>query len=643
MKIPRIKRYRFSILQRLSLAMVFMILLVVLASSIGLWYTTQVDSSNQSVRLGMEQLTAASELQNSWLEMTYTLDSITDFYTEQQKSDLDSRLNVFSSQIETLSQQPPGLSPETVAQNQEIITNLVQVNTQAGKLIAELDPIMAAGDWSAAQEKRQSTLASLNNQINENLYSLTTNIQNDIANQMLSISNLQQRFRIYWLGAVGVGLLLAFLIAILTQRTINRPINQLITDIQKITEGEEEIITPLKQRDEIGDLSRAFAMMTDWLKESQETLEKRVEERTLGLEKRTVQIQVAAQVARDISANRDLEDLLRQAVILIRDRFGFYHAGLFLVDERHEYAIIRAATGEAGREMLDREHRLKIGETGLVGYAAYSGLPRISADVAFDLEHYKNPLLPETRSEAAIPLKVGNEVIGVLDVQSQEPAAFDEDSIIILQVMSDQIAIAIQNARLLESLQDSMKELEATHRQFDHEAWKRFSQTAPTLGFEFDGIEIRPITKGTPPPVGTAGVELAENTPQISAGQEPIQIPLKVRDEVIGTLDIWPQEDELSMSDVYLLTSIGNRISQVLESARLLKEAERLANREQQINWITSQVISSVNMDTILKSTVKELGQTLGTTRTYIHIHPEYPHAEKSSMDEEGDQEVSEA
>ena len=106
MKNLRIKRYRFSILQRLSLAMVFMILLVVLASSIGLWFTAQVDSSNQAVRLGIEQLAAVSELQNSWLEMVRTLDSISDFYTDQQKSDLNYQQSVFSSQIEALSQQP---------------------------------------------------------------------------------------------------------------------------------------------------------------------------------------------------------------------------------------------------------------------------------------------------------------------------------------------------------------------------------------------------------------------------------------------------------------------------------------------------------------------------------------------------------
>jgi len=189
-----------------------------------------------------------------------------------------------------------------------------------------------------------------------------------------------------------------------------------------------------------------------------EELEQRVAGRTAELERRTVQLQVAAEVARDATTARDAGELLNRAVNLIRERFGFYHAGIFLVDERGEYAVLKAATGEAGRQMLARGHKLKMGEVGIVGYAAGTGQPRIAPAVDADAVHFKNLLLPETRSEIALPLKVGEWVIGVLDVQSVQEAAFDEDDVAVLQIMADQLAVAIEKARLFERTQAALEE-----------------------------------------------------------------------------------------------------------------------------------------------------------------------------------------
>jgi signal transduction histidine kinase len=177
------------------------------------------------------------------------------------------------------------------------------------------------------------------------------------------------------------------------------------------------------------------------------------------LERRAVQIQVAAEVARDATATREMDTLLNRAVSLIRDRFGFYHAGIFLNDEKGEWAILRAASGEAGQEMLLKEHRLKVGEMGIVGYVAGSGQPRIALDVGRDAVHFKNPWLPDTRSEMALPLQLGSKVIGVLDVQSNLEAAFDSEDIAILQTMADQLAVAFETARLFDATRRQLEEL----------------------------------------------------------------------------------------------------------------------------------------------------------------------------------------
>ena len=195
-----------------------------------------------------------------------------------------------------------------------------------------------------------------------------------------------------------------------------------------------------------------------------EELEERVTERTRDLERRTVQLRVAATVARDATTAESLEELLERAVYLVRDRFGFYHAGIFLLDGRGEYAVLRAATGEPGRKMLEKGHKLKVGKVGIVGYVAGTGKPRIALDVGTDAVHFKNPLLPYTRSEMALPLKVGDRIIGVLDVQSTEEAAFDEEDVAVLQTMADQLAVAIERLERTAEIRAEHARLEAILR-----------------------------------------------------------------------------------------------------------------------------------------------------------------------------------
>jgi GAF domain-containing protein/HAMP domain-containing protein len=437
-------------------------------------------------------------------------------------------------------------------------------------------------------------------------------------------------------------------VAWLGRRSIVKPLQLLIDDVNRITSGDFSPVTPMSRSDEIGDLSRSVALMTAWLNDSYGAMETRVNERTIELQRRTVQLQVAAQIARDVAATSNLDNLLTSAVEMIRDRFGYYHAGIFLCDALGEYAVLRAATGEAGVEMLKRTHKLSIGGSseakGLVGHAASIREAQLARDVYQDPYHYKNPFLPETRSELALPLIAAEQVIGVLDVQSQMPDAFDQESIAILQVMADQLAIAIQNVRLLQEVRDNLYELQAAYGRIERQEWARLAQTGPVIGFEYNGIEITPISSNGAPGQSALGLH-SHLTEQVTNLQldatdtamhpdtseahtedtsrsdvKPISIPLQVRGEMIGSLDAWPQTGEWSEDEVNLLTTISNRLSQVLEGARLLQQAQNLASREQQINLITNQMRSTSNLDAILKNTVRELGKALGTRRAYIQL-----------------------
>jgi PAS domain S-box-containing protein len=180
---------------------------------------------------------------------------------------------------------------------------------------------------------------------------------------------------------------------------------------------------------------------------------------TESLGRRAVQLQVAAEIARDATTARKLDILLNQAVTLIIERFGYYHAGIFFIEDSGEFAVLTAANGKVGRQMLEAGHKLDLKGKGIIVHVARTGKSRIAPDVGADEVHLKNPLLPETRSEMALPLMVGEQIIGVLDVQSRQEASFDEEDASILQTLADQLAIAIDNARLFDAAQSRAREL----------------------------------------------------------------------------------------------------------------------------------------------------------------------------------------
>ncbi|HDD24700.1 MAG TPA: PAS domain S-box protein [Chloroflexi bacterium] len=179
-----------------------------------------------------------------------------------------------------------------------------------------------------------------------------------------------------------------------------------------------------------------------------------------ALEHRSTLLQTAAEVSKSAGTILDPNELIERTVNLIRERFNFYYVGLFLVDEAGEYAVLRAGTGEAGRQMLAAGHRLEVGGDSMVGWCVAHRQARIALDVGQEAIRFDNPLLPLTRSEMALPLMLHDRMIGALTVQSAEEAAFSQEDITVLQVMADQLAIAIENARLYERIRRYASELE---------------------------------------------------------------------------------------------------------------------------------------------------------------------------------------
>ena len=237
---------------------------------------------------------------------------------------------------------------------------------------------------------------------------------------------------------------LTVIVAVFATSRMLRPLGRLAEFGQRLAQGDWDFRVPQHRDDEIGVVAQSLNRMANQLRQTYDTLEQRVEERTR-------QVRTASEVARAVTSIPSLEELLHQAVELIRERFDYYHVSIFLLDGNGENAVLRQATGEVGEALIAREHQLAVGSDSIIGWVTANNEARIASEVTEDPIHFRNELLPETRSEAAVPLQVGGNVLGALDVQSTQPDAFAPQDIEILQTLADQLSAAIQNARLAES------------------------------------------------------------------------------------------------------------------------------------------------------------------------------------------------
>ncbi|MEM5776644.1 MAG: GAF domain-containing protein, partial [Anaerolineaceae bacterium] len=185
--------------------------------------------------------------------------------------------------------------------------------------------------------------------------------------------------------------------------------------------------------------------------------------------RRALELQTAAEISRDTASTLSLSDLLARIVNMVRERFGYYHASIFLLDENRNYAVVSESTGEAGADMKKRNHRLAVGSRSVIGTVTITGKPMVVNEVMQSELYFANPLLPDTRSEMALPLKLGDRIIGALDVQSDKAGAFSPAEVSVFQILADQIAVGIENARAYELSQlayEEIKEVDRVKSQF---------------------------------------------------------------------------------------------------------------------------------------------------------------------------------
>ena len=252
------------------------------------------------------------------------------------------------------------------------------------------------------------------------------------------------------LGAVLITVLGAIGLALVVTRTISRPINHLQNQAEAVAQGNLTARASVEREDEIGMLTVAFNSMAIQLQDVITNLEERVQART-------AQMRISAEVGRTAVSVLEPEQLMRDIVNLMAERFGFYYVAIFTLDSVGQFAMLREATGEAGQTLKKRQHKLEVGGQSMVGYVVAQRRARIALDVGMEAVRFANPLLPETRSEIALPLIVGEQVLGALDVQSTSEGAFDENSAVLLQGLADQIAIALNNAQVFTEAEEAVR------------------------------------------------------------------------------------------------------------------------------------------------------------------------------------------
>ena len=400
----------------------------------------------------------------------------------------------------------------------------------------------------------------------------------------------------------------------LLARQVTRPILSISDTAIQISEGDLDRVVEVKREDEVGVLAQTFNSMTAQLRELVGSLEQRVEERTAELkestkqsEKRAAQLDAIAQVAREISTSQDLEILLPKITNVISQQFGFYHVGIFLLDENREFAVLRAANSSGGQKMLKRKHQLKVGETGIVGFVTNQGEARIALDTGADAIYFDNPDLPDTRSEMALPLTISNQIIGALDVQSLEPDAFSQEDVNTLATLADQVAIAIQNARLYEETQKALAQSQTLIQQFTQKGWSEFKRTQKLTGIR------RSKAKATLLKEHLATDDLN--------GENALNLPINLRGQKIGTLKVSaPDKHEWTQDEIDIATSIIERAAIAMENARLLEDAQQRATRERVIGDISASISTFSDMEGILRTAVQQLGRRMGGADVVLEL-----------------------
>jgi PAS domain S-box-containing protein len=346
----------------------------------------------------------------------------------------------------------------------------------------------------------------------------------------------------------------------------------------------------------------------------------------MSLERRTREVELTIQIAQEISTSLNLTDLYQRVVEQIKEQFDYYHVQLLRYDPYLDTVALVYGYGETGRKMLEMNHSLPLG-AGLIGVAAETGRTTYRGDVTADPNWRPNPLLPDTRSEIAVPIKLGDDVLGVLDVQSDHINDFDEDAQLLLEGLCGQIAVAFESTQLREEMDARVDELTTLQRYMSREGWEsyRMAREYTLAGYQFDqqGVAafVPPSEQGGAPENGGGG-DTAVTIPTLETPGTVVGV------EAIGALGIQSDEENpLTYEEMEFIRSVSSQVAEALEAARLfeqtqdaLSEQERLSTQLETVAQVSTAASTVLEVDTLLQAVVDLTKASFNLYHTHIYL-----------------------
>ena len=431
------------------------------------------------------------------------------------------------------------------------------------------------------------------------------------------------------LGLMALTAAIAVGAAFLVTRTIVTPISQLVTVAGNITTGNLDVRAQVQRDDEIGILASTFNAMASRLKELIGSLEQRVTDRTKALA-------TSSEVSRRLSTILDRKQLVTEVVEQVKNAFGYYHTQIYFYDESRENLVMAGGTGEAGKIMLEQFHKLANGR-GLVGRAAENNEPILVTDTTQNPEWLPNPLLPDTKSEAAIPISIGDLVLGVLDVQQNIVDGLKREDIDALYSIANQIAVAVQNSQSYTEVQRSQALLSEALKvarlgnweydfekdlfSFSDEFYAIFRTTVEQVGgYKISSADYARIFVH-PDDAALVGAEIQR---VIDSKDRHFSTKLEHRiifaDGETGYISVNINVDR--DADGKIIRWYGAN-QDVTERRKLEEFNRKRAVQQEAINLITQKIQSTTSVEAALQITARELGHALGMKATLVELNPE--------------------
>lgn len=629
---------RRPIAYKLTVASVLMIVLTLLAGGVSLWQVLAIGQTIGDARAkelqrarSLESLAAGHRLVASLDHMLVTQDQAL------MSTDVPVSLGTLMFYIETLHE--AGGEPNTLP----LLEEMYVTYTELRQGVSEVDLLARQELWAEVDVALEQEIRPVNKRMNLLVRRLVRQADRDVEAVGLRVQMA------IWQATLLLAILTALttVIALGWRQVVFRGLGQSITELRqgvaRISGGDLAYKLDVRTGDEIEELGDEFNKMAGELADVINSLEQRVIDRTHGL-------QAAADVSRATTALLDPEELQNRVVNLVRQRFNLYYVGLFLVDENRRFAVLRAGTGEAGQEMLAQGHRLEVGGESMVGQCVARAEACIALDVGVEAGRFDNPLLPETRSEMALPLRSRGRVVGVMTAQSVEESAFDEADIAVMQTMADQVAVALDNALLFAKTQTALEEMAVAQRRYLGQAWVEYAQIAEKTDYETVYPGVAPLGDAVLPEIRRmveqqgvtmlAGTEASLRGEPGETGYSALVAPIALRGEIIGALGIHADDArQWSADDVALIEAIAERMAMAADNLRLLDATQRRAVREQLTGEITARMRETLDIETVLDTAVIEIGERLGLAALDVRIGTETELIDRDRASREDDKE----